>query len=96
MNQTNIIGVQVLILGKVQGVGYRQWTVRKARELGLKGWVRNLSNGHVEATFEGEKNIIEQMIKSCHTGPSNARVTEVIVKTKTPDFLEGFEIKFDG
>lgn len=94
MNNTNIISSHVLISGKVQGVGYRQWTVQQARKLGLKGWVRNLSDGRVEAVFEGDKNTVEQMIKFCHNGPNSARVIEVIVETKKTDFLAGFEVRF--
>ncbi|RLF60052.1 MAG: acylphosphatase, partial [Thermoplasmata archaeon] len=47
--------VHVYISGKVQGVFFREYTRRKAKNLGIKGWVRNLPDGRVEAIFEGEK-----------------------------------------
>jgi acylphosphatase len=65
---------RVIISGRVQGVGYRAWTVRKASEMGLAGWVRNRSDGTVEAVFSGEDAVIFQMIEHCKDGPMLARV----------------------
>ena len=48
-----IQAVHVLIMGRVQGVGYRAWVAREANAAGLSGWVRNLSSGDVEAVFSG-------------------------------------------
>ncbi len=94
MKNTNITSTHILISGKVQGVGYRHWTVQQAQKLGLNGWVRNLNDGRVEGVFEGDQNTVEQMTKSCYDGPTSARVTEVIVEMKEPNFLEGFEVRF--
>ena len=94
--ENNLICSHVLISGRVQGVGYRHWTITQAKKLGLNGWVRNLSDGRVEAVFEGERNVVEQMIKSCHNGPTSARVTEILVAKQEPTFLEGFEIRFSN
>jgi len=66
--------VRVIITGRVQGVGYRAWTVAKASKLGLKGWVRNRNDGSVEAVFSGEQGQISTMIEHCKTGPMVARV----------------------
>lgn len=65
------------ITGKVQGVGYRAWTAHRARKLGLVGWVRNLTDGSVEAVIQGPRETLAEMIAACHAGPPLARVTEV-------------------
>jgi acylphosphatase len=69
----------VFIHGDVIGVGFRAWTVRNAKELGLKGWVRNADYRTVEAVFEGEKEKVEEMIKHCHKGPKVCWVERVEV-----------------
>jgi acylphosphatase len=69
--------VHVLISGKVQGVWYRASTKKKADELGILGWVRNTPEGNVEAVFEGEKAVIDEMIAWCWIGPPMARVTDI-------------------
>jgi acylphosphatase len=71
---------QVFISGKVQGVFFRANTQREARRLGLRGFVRNLPDGRVEALFEGEEQAIRQMIDWCRRGPSGARVERVDVE----------------
>lgn len=88
------IRVHVHIYGRVQGVYYRQSTFKKAVSLNLKGWVRNLYNGNVEAVFEGEETAVEQMLEWCKEGPSMARVTHVEVdKQPCLDSFEDFRIK---
>lgn len=67
------------ISGYVQGVFFRANTQDRALDLGLKGWVRNRSDGTVEAVFEGDKDKIEEMIKWCHKGPPGASVNGVSV-----------------
>jgi acylphosphatase len=69
--------VRVLISGRVQGVGYRAWTVATANKLGIKGWVRNLSSGQVEALFSGEEPAVGAMIEACKKGPSASRVDKI-------------------
>ncbi len=69
--------VRVLIEGRVQGVWYRGWTVAEARSRGLAGWVRNRSDGRVEALFHGSAAEVEAMVESCRQGPPAARVTSV-------------------
>lgn len=85
----------MFIEGRVQGVFFRAHTKEKAEELGLKGWVRNLPDGRVEAVFEGEKTSIEKMIAWCHVGPPLARVDKVEVRWEEPrDEFEGFSIRY--
>ncbi|MDE3016480.1 MAG: acylphosphatase [Pseudomonadota bacterium] len=68
---------RVVISGRVQGVGFRAWTVATARNFNLQGWVRNCSNGTVEAVFSGEETNITAMIESCKSGPPAARVESI-------------------
>jgi acylphosphatase len=65
------------IHGRVQGVGYRAWTIKNAQKLGLTGWARNRTDGTVEALFCGEEEPVEEMIQRCHEGPLAARVQKV-------------------
>lgn len=88
-----MISVHVFISGKVQGVGYRQSTVQTAQRLGIKGWVRNLLDGRVEAVFEGDKSAVEQIVKWCHQGPRSAVVEDVNTETIDPQFFEDFSVK---
>ena len=74
------IRAHVVISGRVQGVFYRASTRDKAEQLGVFGWVRNMSDGRVEALFEGEENKVEEMIAWCHNGPRSADVSNVDVK----------------
>jgi acylphosphatase len=90
--QSKIIRAHVFVSGIVQGVGYRYSTVKQARSLGLNGWVRNLDDGRVEAVFEGETTLVEQMIQWCRQGPSAAVVEDVAVEISKPEALRGFEM----
>jgi acylphosphatase len=67
----------VIIRGYVQGVWFRASTKDEATRIGMAGWVRNLSDGSVEALFEGEKKKVEEIIGWCHRGPSGAQVSKV-------------------
>jgi acylphosphatase len=71
--------IRVRIEGSVQGVGYRYWTERVARELGLSGWVRNRRDGSVEALFSGAAEDVAEMLERCRDGPPAARVTRIAV-----------------
>lgn len=70
-------GLHVYVTGRVQGVYFRQNTVDEAERLGLTGWVKNLYDGRVEALFEGESELIDQMLEWCRQGPSMSRITNV-------------------
>ncbi|KAA0011009.1 MAG: acylphosphatase [Thermoplasmata archaeon] len=85
----------VTIRGKVQGVWFRAHTKEMADKLSLKGWVRNLPDGSVEAVFEGDENSIKEIISWCHHGPPLARVSKVEVKYEEPQGEEGFRIRYD-
>ena len=87
------IRAHLFISGQVQGVGYRFSTVSEARRWGVKGWVRNLPDGRVEAVLEGDKSGIEGIINWCHKGPSAAVVKDVTVEYEEPEGLNGFETR---
>jgi len=78
------VRAHVYVSGRVQGVFFRWYTREEALRLGVKGWVRNLPDGRVEAVFEGEKEAVEQMIEFCRRGPPAARVEKVEVSWETP------------
>lgn len=67
------------ISGFVQGVGFRAYVRSKARKLGLTGWVRNLSDGRVEAIAQGEKEKIMRLISYCKRGPFFSKPTNIVV-----------------
>ncbi|PLX38954.1 MAG: acylphosphatase [Deltaproteobacteria bacterium] len=88
------ISVRAIISGKVQGVWYRQSTLEKAQALGLAGWVRNRSNGDVEALFEGDAIAVEEALKWCEVGPPLAKVSKVERYDEEPTGIKSpFEIR---
>lgn len=74
------VRARVFISGRVQGVFYRAWTRKRAKDLGLTGWVRNLSDGRVEAVFEGKKENVQKLIAECKEGSKIARVENIEVE----------------
>ena len=74
------------IAGQVQGVGYRMGMERKARELGVTGWVRNRHDGTVEAMVQGTPEAVEAMIEWARRGPRAAIVTDVKVSEGSGEF----------
>ncbi len=68
---------RVLIQGRVQGVGYRDWMVERARALGVVGWVRNKPDGSVEALVYGEADSVEELLRACRLGPRLAVVSRI-------------------
>jgi len=74
------IRVHIFVSGRVQGVSFRYFTRRKARKLGITGWVCNLPDGRVEAVFESEKEKVEQMLEWAKENPFFARVEEIDVQ----------------
>ncbi len=94
MKKKEIKRVRVFISGLVQGVFFRSFTQKKAQELGLAGWVRNLKDGRVESVFEGEKDKIDKMIKWCYQGPPNSKVEKVEKVEEAEKGLKSFEINY--
>lgn len=69
--------LRLSIIGRVQGVGYRAWTVHEAMRRNVRGWVRNRRDGSVEALIIGEADAIAGMVAACRMGPSLAQVIDV-------------------
>ena len=86
---------RLTITGRVQGVGYRDWTITTARRLGLTGWVRNRIDGSVEAMVQGDAQAVEALIAWARRGPPAARVLEVRVSAAGPlgEASAGFDLR---
>ena len=78
---------RLAISGRVQGVGYRDWAVATGQRLGLNGWVRNRTDGSVEALVVGEDEAVGRMVEACRRGPPAARVEAVDVEPVDLDVL---------
>ena len=79
MTETGAIVQRVLVDGHVQGVGYREFTRRAALRLGVSGWVRNRSDGAVEALIRGRPAAVEALVAEMRQGPRFADVNSVSV-----------------
>jgi len=76
-NPTETKRLHAIIEGYVQGVGFRYFTMEQARSLGLSGWVRNLPNGCVEVSAEGNQAGLEEFLKRLYEGPPGAYVRNI-------------------
>ena len=83
------IRAHVFVSGRVQGVFFRSETSYEAKRRKVAGWVRNTSDGRVEAVFEGEKEDVEKVIDFCRRGPSGARVMKIDVRWE--DYIGEFK-----
>ena len=79
--------LQVVIRGRVQGVGYRAWVESQAVAIGLEGWVRNRRDGSVEAVFAGSPKHVADMVALCRHGPPSSRVDDLTSETADADEL---------
>ena len=80
----------VVISGRVQGTGYRDWMVREATRLGVEGWVRNRADGTVEALVAGDVAAVQALLSACRRGPPLARVSEIAEEFAEPPSEPGF------
>jgi len=85
--------VRLRITGRVQGVGYRAWALQWAGRLGLRGWVRNRSDGSVEAFVVGADDAVARMIEACREGPFGARVSDLAISDAEDDGSVDFTAK---
>ena len=84
---------RLVVHGDVQGVFFRDTARRRAAALGVTGWIRNRSDGTVEAVVEGEPDAVAAMASFCGEGPEGARVDRVDDRDEPPEGLSGFEIR---
>ena len=85
----------IIVKGLVQGVGFRWFVEREASKLGLVGYVKNLYSGDVECELEGERGLIEELIKQLGIGNRSSRVTDVQVEwQECTDKYRHFQIRF--
>ena len=85
--------VQLIVSGRVQGVFFRANIRKKAIELGLIGYARNLPDGNVEIAAQGTENEIKELIAFVKQSPGISKVTDVKIKYKELENFEGFEIR---
>ena len=90
MTDAGTKAVRVRISGRVQGVWFRGWTHQEAAQLGIEGWIRNRSDGSVEALFAGPPEAVDELVRRCRRGPPYAAVQAVSVEAETPPDLHGF------
>jgi len=83
----------VRVYGRVQGVGFRAATRAKARACGVAGFVRNTSDGGVEAAFEGDAQAVAELVEFCRTGPLLARVARVDVREEPAEGAADFAFR---
>jgi acylphosphatase len=89
--------VRLLVSGRVQGVGFRDFVARGAGRLGLSGWVRNLHDGRVEIEAWGDGSALAQLAEMARRGPALAHVTDVSARwDETPGGAMGFEVRRDA
>ena len=81
----------IRISGRVQGVGFRHFTRQNAQDLGIKGWVKNLSDGDVEAVLVGNKDNVLEMLEKLKQGPRMARVDDLSVDEESETLQESFD-----
>lgn len=85
----------IFITGRVQGVGFRHFTRKNAENLGVTGWVKNLSDGRVEAVFQGSEEQIEELIQRCKKGPVASYVQNIeIEKNSGEEDYKNFSVEF--
>ena len=88
------IRIDLVISGKVQGVGYRYFIKKKAESLGIKGSVRNEKNGSVIITVQGQQHAIESMLRWCHKGTRGSIIKHVDKTPKPIENLVDFRIVY--
>lgn len=87
--------LEIRVEGRVQGVGFRHFTVQRARRLGVDGWVRNERDGSVRVVAEGSRESLEQLLEVVNTGPSTAHVERAEPEwSRASEDLGGFIVRY--
>jgi acylphosphatase len=87
------VRARVFLTGRVQGVWFRESCREQAVALGVGGWVRNRSDGRVEAVFEGPGAAVDRLVAWCAEGPARARVDSVEEHREAPTGEPGFQVR---
>lgn len=95
-DEPELMALHLKIQGRVQRVFFRQWLTDQATVRGVRGWVRNRSDGSVEAVLSGEMSAVRALAKACHQGPPRAKVDRVVqipgeYRPTEEDFGEAFK-----
>jgi acylphosphatase len=93
MTGSHAVAREVVVHGRVQGVGFRLYCQQQAEQQGLAGWVTNEPDGSVRAWFEGSSEQVEAMLTWCGQGPPSARVERVDVVERDPRGLDRFGVR---
>jgi len=95
MDPKDPVRLRLEIHGRVQGVWFRASARDEALGIGVSGWVRNLANGHVEVTVEGDRSAVERLVAWCRKGPRGASVSKIEMKEETyAGEFDTFEIRY--
>ncbi len=89
-DEDDLTSLRLRIEGFVQAVGYRNFAIAEATKLGLDGWIRNRSDGTVEALISGETKKVEAFVGACMRGPTGSRVANVELHKAEPPAEKGF------
>ncbi len=87
--------IKAIVSGRVQGVWFRAHTRDKARELGVRGYVRNLRSGDVELVAQGDDDAVETLLEWARIGPPTAAVSDVRVsEVENGENFDNFEVRY--
>ncbi|MBI5059257.1 acylphosphatase [candidate division KSB1 bacterium] len=90
---SEIVCVNAVVSGRVQGVGYRFFVIEQAEKLGLGGYVTNLADGRVEALIEGPPEQVDELVRLLHKGPPQSRVDAVEILPGAPTGRTVFRVR---
>ncbi len=91
----NNVRAEIIVNGLVQGIGFRYFVLRHAQNLGVKGFVKNLYTGEVLTVAEGDRSLIEELIKQIRIGPSHGHVKNCKVDwSESIDEFKTFEVRY--
>lgn len=84
--------VHVYFRGRVQGVGFRAFVLREARQAGLSGWVRNLPDASVDAVFSGDDDVVSRVVELCRNAPFPIKVRDMETHAAETPQVSGFHV----
>jgi len=90
----SVVRCRVIVSGRVQGVFFRDSCRSTARGFGIRGWVRNRSEGTLELVAEGPRERVDQFLDWCRQGPPRAQVTGIVVTDEVPAAERGFRVVY--